>query len=167
MRENAAIAKGLNVIKGDMVHKAVAESHGPRDQVTVSIPDIVVMPGTSPLPLTFEARFYPIAYKAFGVNNYQILTRYQSWDASLEVREGKWNSPRVPTVRTGQTTLVIDDQWAEEVNLNEWHVLRITMDKTFVEDLREMGWTDQDIFDASFHGTSMIGMSKLFKAFGK
>ncbi len=36
-----------------------------------------------------------------------------------------------------------------------------------VEKLREMGWTDQDIFDASFHGTSMIGMSKLYKAFEK
>jgi hypothetical protein len=39
--------------------------------------------------------------------------------------------------------------------------------ETDVEGLREMGWSDQDIFDASFHGTSMIGMSKLFKAFGK
>lgn len=39
--------------------------------------------------------------------------------------------------------------------------------ETDVEALREMGWSDQDIFDASFHGTSMIGMSKLFKAFGK
>jgi alanine dehydrogenase len=28
IRENAAIAKGLNVIKGDVVHKAVAESLG-------------------------------------------------------------------------------------------------------------------------------------------
>ena len=36
-----------------------------------------------------------------------------------------------------------------------------------VDKLREMGWSDQDIFDASFHGTSMIGMSKLYKAFAR
>jgi alkylhydroperoxidase family enzyme len=36
-----------------------------------------------------------------------------------------------------------------------------------VEALREMGWTDQDIFDAAFHGTAMIGASKLYKAFSK
>lgn len=36
-----------------------------------------------------------------------------------------------------------------------------------VEALRNMGWTDQDIFDASFHGASMIGASKLYRAFHK
>jgi alkylhydroperoxidase family enzyme len=36
-----------------------------------------------------------------------------------------------------------------------------------VEALREMGWTDPDIFDAAFHGTSMISASRLFKAFVK
>jgi hypothetical protein len=103
------------------------------DQVTVSIPDAVVMPGSSPSPLTFEARFYPLAYKAYGVNNHQILTLYQSWDVSLEVRDGKWNSPRVPTVRAGRTTVVTDDQWAEGVSLNEWHTLRMTFDQNLVE----------------------------------
>jgi alkylhydroperoxidase family enzyme len=34
-----------------------------------------------------------------------------------------------------------------------------------IDALREMGWTDQDIFDASFHGAAMIGASKLYRAF--
>jgi uncharacterized protein YciW len=41
------------------------------------------------------------------------------------------------------------------------------VDGTDVEKLREMGWTDQDIFDAAFHAAAMIGASKLYKAFSK
>ena len=36
-----------------------------------------------------------------------------------------------------------------------------------VEKLREMGWSDQDIFDAAFHGAAMISASKLYKAFSR
>ena len=33
------------------------------------------------------------------------------------------------------------------------------------DSLHDQGWTDQDIFDAVFHGAGMIGSSKMFKAF--
>ena len=36
-----------------------------------------------------------------------------------------------------------------------------------VDELRKLGWSDQDIFEAAFHGASMIGASKLYKAFVK
>ncbi|MCP4667641.1 MAG: hypothetical protein GY849_14900 [Deltaproteobacteria bacterium] len=36
-----------------------------------------------------------------------------------------------------------------------------------VDALRELGWSDQDIFEAAFHGASMIGASKLYRAFTK
>jgi hypothetical protein len=36
-----------------------------------------------------------------------------------------------------------------------------------VESLRQLGWSDKDIFEAAFHGTSMIGAGKLYKAFVK
>ena len=36
-----------------------------------------------------------------------------------------------------------------------------------VNELRKLGWSDQDIFEAAFHGASMIGASKLYKAFAK
>jgi len=39
--------------------------------------------------------------------------------------------------------------------------------ETDVEKLREMGWSDQDIFDAAFHGAAMIGAGKLYKAFSR
>jgi hypothetical protein len=41
------------------------------------------------------------------------------------------------------------------------------VEKADIEGLREMGWSDRDIFDAAYHGTSMIGASKLYKAFVK
>ena len=36
-----------------------------------------------------------------------------------------------------------------------------------IDALRQLGWSDKDIFEAAFHGTSMIGASKLYKAFNK
>ena len=36
-----------------------------------------------------------------------------------------------------------------------------------VDALRQLGWSDKDIFEAAFHGTSMIGASILYKAFVK
>ena len=36
-----------------------------------------------------------------------------------------------------------------------------------VAKLREMGWKDQDIFDAAYHGASMVSASIMFKAFAK
>ena len=34
-----------------------------------------------------------------------------------------------------------------------------------IDALHDLGWTDQDIFDAVYHGAAMIGSSKMFKAF--
>lgn len=36
-----------------------------------------------------------------------------------------------------------------------------------LENLRQLGWNDQDIFDAAYHGASMVALSLLFKAFVK
>ena len=96
------------------------------DEATVLIPDGYVLQETSARQLTFEAWFYVVSYKAYGIENEQILTLYQAWDSSLEVRDGKWNSPHVPTVRSGNTTVVTDDEWEQAVSLNQWHFLRIT-----------------------------------------
>lgn len=36
-----------------------------------------------------------------------------------------------------------------------------------VEKLRHLGWSDQDIFDATYHGASMVALSLMFKSFVK
>ena len=37
--------------------------------------------------------------------------------------------------------------------------------KEDIDQVRALGWTDQDIFDATYHGASMVGPSILYKAF--
>jgi len=39
--------------------------------------------------------------------------------------------------------------------------------KADVEKLHQLGWTDQNIFDAVYHGAHMVGMSIIYKAFVK
>jgi len=39
--------------------------------------------------------------------------------------------------------------------------------KDDVERLRGLGWTDQEIFDAAYHGVSMVGPATLIKAFSE
>lgn len=39
--------------------------------------------------------------------------------------------------------------------------------KADVERLRALGWTDQDIFDAAYHGAAMAGPATLIKAFSE
>jgi len=39
--------------------------------------------------------------------------------------------------------------------------------KADVAKLRQLGWTDQNIFDATYHGASMVALSLMFKAFVK
>lgn len=41
------------------------------------------------------------------------------------------------------------------------------VDKADVAKLHDLGWTDQNIFDAVYHGASMVALSLMFKAFVK
>jgi len=34
-----------------------------------------------------------------------------------------------------------------------------------IDALHKLGWSDQEIFDATYHGASMVGPSILYKAF--
>ena len=49
-------------------------------------------------------------------------------------------------------------------------VLRVVKDSQAilqhdVDALRNLGWTDKDILEATFHGTSQVGVDKIFNAF--
>jgi uncharacterized peroxidase-related enzyme len=37
--------------------------------------------------------------------------------------------------------------------------------KEDVENLKKLGWTDKDIMDATYHGTTQVGVDKIFNAF--
>ena len=105
------------------------------DIATVSIPDSLIMDGTTVSPFTIEARIFPRAYKAHGVGNYPIVALRQTYESYLELIEGTWNEPAVPVVKSSGGEIVSDDFWAATVSTNAWHSLRMTFD---VESLVEV-----------------------------
>jgi hypothetical protein len=105
----------------------VARFSGLGDTLTVSIPDSGLMPGKAASALTLEARIYPRAYKAYSVADYPVVSLTQWWDTSLQLIDGKWNNPSVPTVNAGGTTVVSAAQWNASVSLRTWHKLQMTL----------------------------------------
>ncbi len=108
----------------------VARFHAIGDTLSVQIPDAVIMPGSTPSPVTFECHFYPRAYKAYSVANQNVISLFQNYDTSLVVQDGKWNSPAVPAVLAGALTPLTAAQWNSLVTLNTWHKLKLTLDAT-------------------------------------
>ena len=107
----------------------VARFHNLGDTLSMTMHDSVVMPGKTALPLTVEARIFPRAYKAYGVNNYDIISLVQNYDTEIELRDGKWNSPAGPCLFVpGSTTVVSSAQWNSAISFNGWHSLKIVFD---------------------------------------
>ena len=100
------------------------------DTLTVTIPDSFVLPGSVPAPFTLEAQFFPRAYLGYGVNQFPVISLLQNYDTSLQLLDGKWNTPHVPTVISGATTFVTAAQWQNAVSMNAWHSLKLVFDAT-------------------------------------
>ncbi|HEX4085297.1 MAG TPA: glycoside hydrolase family 9 protein [Chthoniobacteraceae bacterium] len=100
------------------------------DALTVNIPDALVMPGRKASPLSIEAYIYPRGYLAYGVGNYPVVGLSQQWDSSLEVEDGKWNSPACPAAGAGQSPILTSQQWCNATTLNTWHQLKLTFAKS-------------------------------------
>jgi Glycosyl hydrolase family 9/Cellulase N-terminal ig-like domain len=133
-------ANGLNLVPSGNVSLAsnnagwmavpsgqVARFSALGDTLSVSIPDSKLLPGKTASTLTLEARFYPRAYKAYSVGNYPVISLAQWWDSSLQLLDGKWNTPGVPTVNAGSTTVVSAAQWKTSVAPNSWHKLQMAL----------------------------------------
>ena len=105
----------------------VARFSGLGDTLNVSIPDSKLLPGKTASTLTLEARIYPRAYKAYSVGNYPVISLAQWWDTSLQVLDGKWNTPGAPTVSAGGTTVVSAAQWNASIVPNTWHKLQVML----------------------------------------
>jgi hypothetical protein len=98
------------------------------DTLSVNIPASLVLPKKGPSPVTLEAYVYPRAYLAYSVGNYPVISLYQDWDISLQIEDGKWNSPPVPALDAGQNTILSSQQWNSLMTPNAWHKLKITLD---------------------------------------
>lgn len=95
--------------------------------LSVSIPDSFVMPTSTRPNLTVEARIYPKAWKSYGVSNAPVVSLRQEWDNSLELRDGKWNSPAAPVVAGGNVVAVNSAAWTAACGFNTWHLLKVTI----------------------------------------
>jgi len=52
------------------------------------------------------------------------------------------------------------------MTFKDGHLLGLEhVEKEDIERLRELGWNDSDIYDATFHGARMLAMSTMFNAF--
>ena len=100
------------------------------DTLTVSIPDAFLLPGTTATPFTLEAQIYPRVYRGYSVNQFPVVSLLQNYDTSLQLLDGKWNIPHVPTVISGATTFVTPTQWSNAVSMNAWHAMKLTYDAT-------------------------------------
>jgi hypothetical protein len=98
------------------------------DALRVDIPNELVKPHEKPAPVTVEAYVYPRGYVAYGVGNYPVVSLAQDWDSSLQVEDGKWNSPAGPSVLAGPDTVLSSQQWASLMTPNVWHYVKITLD---------------------------------------
>src|SRR3989344_6018228 len=98
------------------------------DKATVNIPDSLIQPSSSATPFTIEAQIYPIDYKAYSIGNYHVVLLEQNWDSSMGVSDGIWNSPANPSVAASNVLVVSDDTWNANVDINQWHALRMTYD---------------------------------------
>lgn len=96
------------------------------DALKVTIPDSLIMPGNTPNEITIEAWIYPRGYVCHGKGNRSVISLYQYWDSSLELRDGMWNDPRTPQIASGSQIIVNSQNWQNNVRLNDWQLLRIT-----------------------------------------
>ncbi len=73
-----------------------------------------------------------------------------------------------------QVTEILNDHTKVPLEENEkallFFVLKVVknskeVSKVDVDNLLNLGWTDADILEASYHGASQVGMDKLFNAF--
>ena len=70
---------------------AVARFGSIGDQLTVTIPDALVLPGEG--PLSIDARLFVRGYLGLGVGSVPIISLEQSWDSYLNLNEDIWGGP--------------------------------------------------------------------------
>jgi transcriptional regulator CtsR len=116
------------------------------DQLSITIPDSVVMPGPSQTPLTIEARFYVRAYKAYSVGHGAIIQLHQDWDAKFELMDPMWPQSGqpigYPQVNGREWDVIVTaTQWRDSVSFNAWHKFKLTfaadgMARCYIDDVQ-------------------------------
>jgi len=93
------------------------------DQLTVSIPDALLLPGDG--PLSIDARIFVRGFLGFGVASVPIISLEQSWDTFFNFNEDIWGGAGVSA---NAVSVVSPLQWEEAMILNQWQRLQISYD---------------------------------------
>ncbi|MGI9241501.1 MAG: Ig-like domain-containing protein, partial [Verrucomicrobiales bacterium] len=102
---------------------AAASFGGIGDQLSVSIPDSLVMPGDG--PLIIDARIFVRGYLGSGVGSVPIISLEQSWDSFFNFNEDIWGGPGVSA---NGISVVSQEQWEGATTLGQWQRLQISYD---------------------------------------
>lgn len=98
------------------------------DTLVATIPDVLLAPSNTSQPLTIEAWIFPRAYKAYGHDVGRLLWLEQWWDSSMGILQDKWLLPATPMLRSSQSTILPNSQWASVVALGQWQKFTVTRD---------------------------------------
>jgi len=113
----------------------VLRAHNLEDNVSVAIPDNLIMPGDATSPISIEAWIFPRSYKAYSISNAPLVSLSQSdWDDLFKLQDPTWpdlpGDPPGPAILVGTNTLVSASNWVANVSTNTWHLFRLTFDGT-------------------------------------
>ncbi len=106
-----------------------------------------------------------IRYLAAHELDYTFCARF---NADLLKRAGGLSDEELDSLRTHPENAPLEEP-QKALLLFVLKVIRSPQEVTAedVDQLRKLGWTDQAIFDASYHGAAMSGPATLYKAFRK
>ncbi|MBU2548831.1 MAG: hypothetical protein KKB20_10495 [Proteobacteria bacterium] len=167
----------IHVVPPDQAQGEIKEVYDAVKAVTGVLPRPLQMSSVSPELLKIQARILkyfvgnpnlglPLAahirYLIASHNNYQFCTDF---NASLLTMFGNLTEEDLDAVGKDVTAAKLDDKDRAMLEF----VVKAIKDPSSTraadtQRLRELGWTDQDIFDALYHGAGMVSAGIMFKA---
>ena len=169
----------LNHVKPEEATGKVAEAYGVFPP-GMTVPEPLVMMSASPDLASLQSNiiryFHSQARLDFGLLatiRYLVACAYDypfcvNFNAGLLQQAGGMSAADLENLRAHPEKAPLEESQREMLLF----VLKAVktpekVTKADVAKLHELGWTDQNIFDATYHGASMVALSLMFKAFVK
>lgn len=104
--------------------------YGNNDRLTVSIPDRLISPLSTPTPLTFEFRVCPFRFTNAGRSNSPLAALTFSWANCFGLNQNMWSNPCRPEMVADDLRMLSNADWDRYVQLKSWNHIRISRDAT-------------------------------------
>lgn len=103
---------------------------GNNDRLTVSIPDRLISPLSTPTPVTFELRLCPLRFTNIGRSNRPLAAMTLSWAHRFGLGQNMWASPGRPNIVADDVGLLTPAEWDRYVQPKSWNHIRVSRDAT-------------------------------------